>query len=721
MASSTLLRFTLTIQGQPADRFRVQTFTLDEHISEPFRLDLSAVCDNPDLTYDDLISKPATLTVSGDDFSVKHQGMVTAFTQHPDHSQDFGHEAYVYEMVIEPRVKALEYAGQNRVFQEKKVDEIVKEVLEAHGLQSSDFEFRLSGSYPKQEFTVQYNETDLNFVQRLLEDKGIFYFFEHGGNSEKLIFADATSAYPPLEQTPSLIYQQEAGLSHMQQDHITKVFRQTRFVSAKALVKDYNERTPDVNLFARATGQGGLGEVQTFSPGTLDVEAATKWAAACVDRLQSEKVVLRGEGIARAMRTGHRFELDDGVHSPFEGKYMLVSVRHMGDQREGFETNQVNIIYTNAFVCVPASVNFKAPFKAKRPKVSGVITARVDGPQSDYAHLDEQGRYHVKLPFDLSDLKDGKASLPVRLSQPYAGPGYGLHTPVHNDNDFLLAFIDGDIDRPVALGAMPNPMNQSPVNSRNHSQSILRTASGHEFKLDDLKDKTIIEMTTSGKHKLALNDDKDKKEIHLTTTDLNEMVFDDTNENIRIATTEGGHLIKLDNKNTVMTLQTKYGHIITLDDAKKTMALQTKEGHILKISDEDKMIALQDGDGKHVLQFDIGGSKVALTTEGDMELTAKGSLNITAKEITMEAKQGAISAKAQQDVKIEGMNVNAKGKQNLALEGGIGASVKGTQVTLEAKAKMDISSKGQTQVSGLQTSIQGQAMAEVKGPMVMIN
>lgn len=721
MASSTLQRFSLSIQGQPADRFRVQTFSLDEHISEIFMLRLTAVTEEPNLTYEDLIGKPATLTVSGDDFSVSHHGMVTTFLQHPDHSADFGREAYLYEFHIEPRLKGLEFAGQNRVFQNKSVKEIVQEVLESHTLSGEDMLFQLTASYAKREFTVQYNETDLNFVLRLLEDEGIFFYFNHEGSKEKIVFADAANAYPATPHTPTLIYQQEAGLSHMQQDHVTGLVRQTRFVSAKAVVKDYNDRTPDVNLFARATGQGGKGEMQAFSPGTLDVTAATQWAAHRIGQMQNEKVVLRGTGIARAMRSGYRFELEDGAHSPFEGKYLITGVQHQGDQREGFESDQAHVIYHNTFVCIPAGTHYRPTPSAKRPKINGVITARVDGPKSDYASLDEDGRYHVKLPFDLSDLKDGKASLPVRLSQPYAGPGYGLHAPIHSGNDMILAFIDGNVDRPIAVGAIPTPMNPSPVTSRNHSQSLLRSASGHELKLDDLKDKTIIELTSAGKHQLAMNDDKEHKEIHIKTTDLNEMVFDDKNENIRIATKDGGHLIKLDNKNTIMTLQTKYGHIITLDDSKKTLAVQTKNGHILKMSDEDKMIALQDGDGKHVLQFDIGGSKVSLTTDGDMELTAKGSLNISAKEITMEAKSGAFNAKAKQDFAIEGMNFSAKGKQNVNLEGTAAANLKGAQVTVEAKAKLEVSSKGQTKIGGLQVSVEGQAMAEVKGPMVMIN
>jgi len=187
-------------------------------------------------------------------------------------------------------------------------------------------------------------------------------------------------------------------------------------------------------------------------------------------------------------------------------------------------------------------------------------------------------------------------------------------------------------------------------------------------------------------------------------------------------TPEGAHILKMDYDKKVFSVDTKYGHKFTLDDDKKKAALQTKDGHILALDDDKKLLTLQDGKGKHVFQFDAGGSKVILSTQGDMSLKAKGKFDLEAAEISMTAKSGAINLKASAgDIMIDGMNVNVAGKQKVALEGKVEASLSAAQTKIEGKATLEMTSKGQTKVGGLQVSVEGQAMSEVKGAIVMIN
>ncbi len=715
------LKFELEVQGQPADLFTVLDFNLEEELSHCFRATVNATSENGDLAYDDLVGKPVTLTVQGEDFSVEHYGMVSGFVLHPDHSREFGRESYLYVLEFAPRFKLLEFAGQNRIFQKQKVEDIVQAVLKDHGLQGDDFRFDLRQPTREREYTVQYNETDLNFVSRLLECEGIYYFFDHENKKDTVVFADHTDAVRPIPHTPTLGYEPEVGLNHLAKDHITSMRREQQLVTQNARVKDYNDRTPGTSIMGVSQGAQGRGERYDFAPGVPDAGAAHRWAGVAADTYQALKITLKGHGVARALRPGYRFELEDGEHTSFAGKYTVVQVTHHGDQSEGFQRDQSRLNYLCEFICIPAATVFRPLRVTHAPKISGILLARVDGQDGDYASLDEEGRYHAKLPFDLTDATNGQATLPIRLSQPYAGPGYGTHFPLHNGNDLVLAFLNGDADRPIALGAIPNPSNASPVTSRNKSESVIKTAAGHELRFDDLKDKTAVDLTTAGKHVLSFKDDKDHQEIRVTTTGKHEMVFDDKNKNVRILTADGGHQVLLDNDKQALTLQTKYGHLITLDDEKKALSIQTHEGHIFKISDDDKMISLQDKDGKHVLQFDLGGSKVSLTTEGDLSLTAKGSLNIEAKEITLEAKQGAFSAKAMKDLTLQGMNVSAKAQQNLTLEGTVAANLKGLNTKVEAQVNLDLKGGVQTKVSGTMANLEGSAMAQVKGAVVMIN
>ena len=149
--------------------------------------------------------------------------------------------------------------------------------------------------------------------------------------------------------------------------------------------------------------------------------------------------------------------------------------------------------------------------------------------------------------------------------------------------------------------------------------------------------------------------------------------------------------------------------------------MQTKEGHILRLDDDKKLITLQDGKGKHVFQIDAGGGLISISTEGDMELSAKGALNIQAKEINMEAKQGAIGLKAKQDVALDGMNVDVKAKQKVNVEAKMDASISGLNVKMEGKMNVDSKAGLQNKMTGVMTNVESKAINTVKGAMVMVN
>ncbi len=724
MPSSTSLKFSLKIGALGPEKFRVLEFTMNEAVSECFHLRIQASCEDGNVAYADMIGKDATLTVEGKDFPIRHHGMVTEFNQYPDGSENFGHESYLYEIVIEPRFKLLSYTTQNRIFQKKDLKAILTDVFQAYAI--APFEINVKGALRQRDYTVQYNESDLDFVSRLLEDEGVFYFFDHTGEKDKLVLADAVDGIKPVPQTPAVDLIGASGLSHLAKegeppDHVARMRRTQRMVTGKAIIKDYNDRTPGVAVIGKAA-KPGQGEDYHYGPQALNTTEAERIAALRAEMHAAGKIHLEGESICRAFRAGMRFELKDPQgQSHFQGKYTLLRVVHRGDQREGFEGDQEKIIYANTFQCMPADVVFRPSLRTPKPRVHGILSAKVDGVDGHYAYLDDDGRYHAKLPFDLSDNKDGQASLPIRMNQPYGGPNYGMHFPLHNGNEIVLAFEDGDPDRPIALGTVPNPGNGSPVNKRNPSESIIRTASGHQIRLDDKDDKTIIEIITKGKHVITLNDDADHREIRVKTTDGNELVFDDKNKNIRMSTPEAAHVLKMDYDKKVFSVETKYGHRFTMDDEAKITAMQTKDGHILQLDDDKKLLSLQDGKGKHVIQIDAGGSKVSINTEGDMEFKAKGSLNIEAKEITLEAKQGAVNVTAKQDLVLDAMNVSAKAKQKIALEATMDASVKGLNLKLEGKVNVESKAGVQNKVTGVMTNVESTAINTLKGAMVMIN
>ena len=633
MPSSTALKFTLSVGDLAEHKFRVLEFTLSESVSECFRLHVEVATDG-DSAFTEMIGKDATLTVVGEDFPITHYGVVTEFNQYPDGAGNFGRDSVLYDILIEPHLKLLEYTTQNRIFQEMDVKEIVTKVLEGADLKAgSHYRFALKGSLAKREYTVQYNETDLNFVQRLLEDEGIFYYFDHEGEKDVLVMMDSTDL-KPLPELPTVAFEGQSGLTHQGTDHVLSMRRTQRMVTGKVTLKDYNDRTPEVKVIGTSVGKG-QGEMYGYGPGVKTTGEAKHMATLRAEMLACEKERLNGEGICRSFRAGYRFELTDGgAVGGFEGKYLLIKVEHHGDQREGFEGDATAVIYSNRFTCMPAATVFRPPQISPKPKINGVLTAKVDGQAGPYAYLDEEGRYHAKLPFDLTSATDGQASLPIRMAQPYGGPDYGMHFPVHNGNDMVLGFVDGDVDRPIALGTMPNPSNGTPVTSRNKSESVIKTASGHIWRMDDLEGETIVDLTTAGNHLLALNDKPDTKEIRIKTSGGHLFVMDDTGKNVTILTT-GGHTVKI-------------------DDAANSITVETKGGHSLVMDDPGKKIALKDGQGVNAIELDGGGKVLSLSSTGDIKIdagkniimTAKEAINGTAgKDMTLHA-DGAVSVTA---------------------------------------------------------------------------
>ena len=658
MNTSTLLRFPLRIGTHPDSTFHVLSFALKESLSTCYTLVIQAQCQDADLAYDSLVGKPAHLTVAGGDFSVVHHGVVTGFDSSPAEPDASEAPKFHYELRIEPRLKLLAYSSRCRVFQKMDVKEIVGEVLAQGRLAASSFAFETEGEIPKREFTVQYNETDLDFLQRLLEDEGIAYFFRHEGDAEKIVFTDRLGSIHPVPETPALPFRPFIGMNQMDQDHIGKMRCRQEMVTGPVRIKNYEHATPDSAILGAGEGAGqGLDYAYHGSPktqGDADRRAAVKRQA-----FDCRRKILKGEGVTRALRTGYRFKLEDADQYGLKGEYTVISMAMTGDQTKGFESDAANAILKTEFECIPARVLYRPLAKAVKPKMNGILVARVDGQDDHYASLDEQGRYHVKLPFDLANTERGMASLPVSLAQPYAGPNYGTHFPVHNGNDIVLGFVDGDLDRPIALGALPNPSHSSPVNDRNHKESVIRTASGHELRMSDEDAKTVVDLTTSGEHVLSMNDDPASKEIRIATHGEHEIRMDDTGKKVQVTT--------------------KYGHRICLDDGGKTIVIRTRDGHFLELNDAAKSLTLQDAADKTRIHMD--GS------QGNIEIRASENVVIEA------GKKFSLHSGADSEFDA-GKNLRLHAGEELGSESGKSTTVQsGKDLMMEAAEKYRIAAK----------------------------
>lgn len=504
-----VVRHGFTCSALPDDTFRVAEFTGVEAVSQTFEFEVELVSHDADIDFEDVIDKPATLTVArGDDGEAEISGIVADFIQSYQIEGKNGYK-YLYRVVLVPRLWRLSLSTQSRIFQDLTVRDIVSGVLDEAGV---DHEWNLSESYEPREYTTQYKETDLDFVQRLLEFEGIRYYFRHEGGRETLVLSDDASDAPDIEGDPSLVYTSRGA---PQTDAVLGFTARRRLVTGTAETKDYNYRTPGTELYSKsaiettaATGVASDSMTHTMTQGRTKSLTVVR-----NEELESGRLVMTGTSNCFQLRTGFRFDLESHFRSDLNQSYLVTRVVHRGSEADvlgaGAGSDRESG-YRNEFTCVPASVPYRPPRITPVPKLPGVLTAKVESAGGEYAPIDDQGRYRVRFPFDLGKEGAAQATKPVRLAQPYSGPEYGQHFPVHKDAEMVVACVDGNVDRIIGLSTVPNPAQASPVTSENQTENTIRTAAENHIVLDDRKGKVGIDiMTPTASSRIHLGADKD--------------------------------------------------------------------------------------------------------------------------------------------------------------------------------------------------------------------
>jgi len=502
------------------DTFAIEGFDFEERMSAPYTLNLNLVTmKKPDsIKFEDMITEDAYVEMkhgvplqdgSSGTTTRRIYGMISSF-QMMEKVGDF----IRCRATLVPRLWKLGLTQESRVFQNVDIQEIVEQVLtdkDSHQFTSNDFEFKLGGDYPEREFVVQYNERDLDFIHRWLEHEGIFYFFGHSDERQDyLIFADSTDGY--LSTMGKIRYRPagelrahrgpEAGGTGVEEAVQRFVCRFSKLPAAVKL-KDYNYRTPTVENEAEAKVEGSSGEGTIYEYGEHFKTPAEGEAIAKVraEGIKWQEKVFQGISDCRPFRPGAVFTLDEHFNPDFNGDYVILSVKHrMRQPLSGGSGVFESIQYENEFECIPSDVVFR-PGRVTFWPVVGTLHARVDAAGSGkYAEIDSEGRYKVKLPFDLSDKKDGQASRYIRMMQPYAGAEMGMHFPLHKNTEVLVTFLDGDPDRPIIAGAVPNTMTRGPVAAGNQTQCALHTGGGSKMVIEDTDGNQRVHIATPTKN-----------------------------------------------------------------------------------------------------------------------------------------------------------------------------------------------------------------------------
>jgi len=501
MANELIETLSLTVDGLSEDTFRPFRATGVDEVSQLFRFEIDLVSDDPSLDEAQIFGRTATLEIGRQSESAKTYGLITAFQQ----GMATERGQFVYKAVLMPRLQRLAMSQQNQIHgttSDVSAVDVIRDELTADGLKgpgsalagrltANDFELRLSRTYPKRDYIVQYDESDLNFICRLAENQGIFFFFDHSSGKDVAVFGDSRVAFTPPDGQSTLPYRRTGGLVEFGESVVRDFTRVAKPLPAKMVLRDYNYRLPHISLTAEAAvDPQGHGVVVEYGDHFRTPEEGATLARIRAEEILATGVVFHGVSDCVALSAGDLFELTDHFRDDFNTRYVITRITHTATMPiEGLsdvEDAPTEASYANRFECIPNSVEYRPPRRTPKPVMAGISNATVDAEGTgNRAEIDSQGRYKVRQSFDLREEADGKASLYVRKAEPYGGADAGMHLPLLKNTEVILACVNGDPNRPIIVGAVPNPRNRSVITQNEQTSNRIRTTSGIVLQMDD--------------------------------------------------------------------------------------------------------------------------------------------------------------------------------------------------------------------------------------------
>ena len=488
----------------------VFSFQAEEKLSEPWHYTVRVTCTTSDIASESLLLKPASFTFQIPAFTGAPAtpvrtvfGVVHTF-QRLLTSADETH----YTVKIVPRIALLQHTKRSEIYLNQSVTEVVEKVLRSHGLEGPDFEFRLSLSYPARELITQWHETDLEFIQRLLAEVGIFWRFEMDARLEQdvVIFQDSPEQYQFGVTLPLI---PPSRTSDNGQLSVWDIKTHQQVVSGSVATRDYNYRealTPQDSSASVSRTEGiTTGEVYHYAePFLSEGDTETPESGAYYARLRHERILnaqqaVIGKTTSPVLAPGEVLEPQGRLPANLKDGIVIIGVRSNGSRKSSFQMTFTGIPYSEAVCYRPVLLN--------RPIVAGTLPARVESTEKGdtYAWLDSQGRYRVKLDFDRNDSEQGYAYLWLRMAKPYAGDKYGFHAPLLDGTEVSVMFDAGDPDRPYIAHAQHDSEHPDHVTDDNHTRNVLRTPANNKLRLEDKRQEEHIKLATEfGKTQLNI-------------------------------------------------------------------------------------------------------------------------------------------------------------------------------------------------------------------------
>jgi type VI secretion system secreted protein VgrG len=604
------------------DVFLLQGFRGTEGISRLFRFELDLLSEKSSISFSDIVGKNVTLSLKQPDKSYRYlNGFISRFAQYA--TEEY-FTAYSAEMV--PWLWFLTRNADCRIFQNKSIPDIITQVFNDLGFH--DYTNSLQGSYDPREYCVQYRESSFDFVSRLMEEYGIFYYFKHEHGKHTLVLADAPSAHISCPGQSSARYVTVAGGA--QRDVITGWHMEQELRTGKYSLEDYNFKTPSTNLMASDPTVYEVGGNSKFEVYDYPGEYLTKGAGQSLAKLRMEEeeadhLVAEGTSRCRMFISGYKFTLEEHTRKDMNTDYVLTEIHHTA-ATDVYPSSiaPVGESYSNTFTCIPLSVPFRPPRVTPRPTVKGVQPAVVVGPSGEEIYVDNYGRVKVQFFWDRLGKKNENSSCWIRVSQPWAGKNWGAMWIPRIGQEVVVDFLEGDPDQPLITGRVYNAEQMPPYTlPDNKTQSGFRSRSSKSG-------------TTENYNEIKFEDDKGKELITIHA--------------------EKDQLIEVENDETI---KIHHDQMITVEND-RTETVTNNE--TVTIS----------GDRKHY----VSGQE-QLQTDGDLHLTASQNQNEKV-GMTYSRQVGmTINDKANMNYGMDaGMNIHLKAGMSAVIEAGMGLTIK---------------------------------------------
>jgi type VI secretion system secreted protein VgrG len=492
-----------------------------EEMSRLFHFELECLSEDDGLPAPAIVGKNVTFWVEYPDGEPRHfNGIVNRFAY-----CGRGDRLSVYRVEVVPWLWFLTKTTDCRIFQSKSIPDILKQVFSDLGL--THFKFDLQGKHPTWDYCVQYRESDFNFVSRLMEEEGMFYFFQHEKGKHTLVVADHKDACKDARDK-EIEFKSKLTEDHLS-DHVWRWEHQYEFRTGKWAHTDYNFETPSTSLMSNTSSVVKLEGISKYEqyefPGGYE-ERGDGDAAAKL-RMEEEEAgfdVVTGEGHCRSFSPGAKFKMK-GHHSPREKDkgYVITSVEHRAGNENSYWSEKPGEVqqYANTFRCIPDSVTFRPARVTEKPLIQSVQTAVITGPPGEEIFTDKHGRVKVQFHWDREGKKDDKTSCWIRVSQIHAGKGWGGIDIPRIGEEVVVSFLEGDPDRPLITGRVYNAEQTPPFGLDGADNATNKVISGmksktykgagyNELIMDDTPGKELIRV--HGQYDMDTTIEHDKRE-----------------------------------------------------------------------------------------------------------------------------------------------------------------------------------------------------------------